>query len=107
MAQTSSMPSVRKFISALSETWRLDEQETSSFKKVCFSEENGIKLRLKLLLSIRAKLAGLFQDLENENQWLREKREMLSGATPFKFIMSGKLEELQRVEALVRYMCGR
>ncbi|MDO8572240.1 MAG: hypothetical protein Q7S11_00550 [bacterium] len=91
----------------LGQTWDLSEEQIHLLFNTSSSNNEEVKHRLTLLFDIRAKLDGIFHNIEVEKQWLREKQKILNGAMPLDFILSGDMVNLQRVLGLVEYMDGR
>ena len=55
---------------------------------------------------IRKSLWIFFQDLEVENDWLREPQEMLNERMPLSLLKSGSMEDLQLLREYVDAMTG-
>ena len=62
--------------------------------------------RLAHLFRIRDTLYSLFQDLEVENEWLRERHELLDGKSPMSLMVGGSMEDLLLVREYVDEVGG-
>ena len=69
-------------------------------------ERQNAKPRIANLLYIRKSLWIFFQDLEVENDWLREPQEMLDERMPLSLLKSGSMEDLQLLREFVDAMTG-
>ena len=65
------------------------------------------KERLLHLLSIRESLHYFFQNLETENDWLREPQPLLDGQTPVNLLLEGSMGNILLVREYVDSMVGR
>ena len=65
-----------------------------------------VKLRISKLFYIRHSLWSLFQNLEVENQWLRESQNLLNDEIPIEMIRSGKIDSLILLEEYVDMITG-
>ena len=71
-----------------------------------FLERQDAKPRIANLLYIRKSLWIFFQDLEVENDWLREPQEMLDERMPLSLLKNGSMEDLQLLREYVDAMTG-
>ena len=63
--------------------------------------------RISHLFSIRKTLWSLFQDLDVENEWLREPHSMLEDKTPLSLMLEGSMEDLLLAREYVNTAAGR
>ena len=98
-----------QFIRKLINFWRLDDADVVSLlgyepletEYVTKELHHGrglpgrdFKDRIAYLFHIRRTLWSLFQDLDVENEWLREKHSMLRGKSPISLLLEGSMENL-------------
>ncbi len=69
-------------------------------------ESQDIKDRIEFLLSIRKSLWIFFQDIEVENEWLREPQQLLNDQIPMDIMLDGKFENLLLVKEYVDAITG-
>ncbi len=65
-----------------------------------------VKFRISKLFCIRHSLWNFFQNLEAENEWLREPQSMLNGEIPIAMIQSGRIDKLMLLEEHVDMITG-
>lgn len=126
VTQPTSSPSQRisgpiRFILKLLENWNLKKSDAVNllgFEKGDlnyisnvlngYEELKGrdVKDRVSLLLYIRKSLWIFFQDIEVENDWLREPQQMLGGREPLSLLQSGSMEDLLLLREFVDAMTG-
>ena len=63
--------------------------------------------RISHLFSIRKTLWSLFQDLDVENEWLREPHSLLDNKTPLSLMLEGSIEDLLLAREYVDTAAGR
>ncbi len=110
-----------QFLARLLDLWRLDfldacsllgfEHADSESVKRLFSGVASLrgrdsKDRIAILIRIRTLLAGLFQDINVENAWLREQHPDLNGRTPLHLLREGSMENLLTLRNLVERAAG-
>lgn len=110
-----------QFLARLLELWQLDfsdaclllgfEHADSESVKRLFSGVASLrgrdsKDRIAILIRIRTLLAGLFQDINVENAWLREQNPDLKGRTPLQLLREGSMENLLTLRDLVECAAG-
>lgn len=64
------------------------------------------KDRVANLFVIRKRLAGLFKDIDVENEWLREKHADLNNNSPLELLLSGSMENVLLVKEFVEHVSG-
>ncbi|HTJ53922.1 MAG TPA: hypothetical protein VL380_00745 [Nitrosospira sp.] len=69
-------------------------------------ETRDEKDRIAELFVIRKVLLSVFRDRKVENQWLRERQEILGGASPLDLLLEGSWPNLLRVRQLAELMAG-
>ena len=109
------------FINKLLESWELENSDALSllgFEEQDFDFINDVldgkrqirgrdfKDRISNLLSIRTSLWIFFQDIQVENEWLREPQDMLDGQIPMSLLLEGSLENLVLVREYVDTVTG-
>ena len=65
------------------------------------------KNRIAYLFRIRKMLSALFGDKNVENEWLRERHEMLDDKAPMDLLLEGSMENLLLVKEYVEAAAGR
>ena len=115
------LPVPIRLILRLLEDWQLEKNDAASLLGFEDSEldyvsdvQSGYELlkrqdakpRIANLLYIRKSLWIFFQDLEVENDWLREPQEMLNERMPLSLLKSGSMEDLQLLREYVDAMTG-
>ena len=115
------LPVPVRLILRLLEDWQLEKNDAASLLGFEDSEldyvsdvQSGYELlerqdakpRIANLLYIRKSLWIFFQDLEVENDWLREPQEMLDERMPLSLLKSGSMEDLQLLREYVDAMTG-
>ena len=65
-----------------------------------------VKERISNLLYIRRSLSLFFQNIEVENEWLREPRAMLNEQTPMSMLLGGSMDDLLWVREYVDRVTG-
>ena len=115
------LPVPVRFILRLLEDWQLEKDDAASLLGFEDSEldyvsdvQSGYELlkrqdakpRIANLLYIRKSLWIFFQDLEVENDWLREPQEMLDERMPLSLLKNGSMEDLQLLREYVDAMTG-
>ena len=68
-------------------------------------QRENIETRVALVTHIRMRLRSMFRDKETENAWLREPHALLDDAVPMTLMLSGSLDDLQRVHDYVLDDC--
>jgi uncharacterized protein (DUF2384 family) len=66
-----------------------------------------VKDRIAYLFQIRKALAGLFRNVEVENDWLREYHPMLDDRSPMELLLKGSMEYLLVVRDYVLVASGK
>lgn len=109
------------FINKLLESWKLENSDALSllgFEEQDFDYINEVldgkrqirgrdfKDRVSNLFSIRTSLWIFFQDIQVENEWLREPQDMLDGQTPMSLLLEGSLENLILIKEYVDTITG-
>lgn len=64
------------------------------------------KDRIANLFVIRKRLAGLFKDIDVENEWLREKHADLNNNSPLELLLSGSMENILLIKEFVEHVSG-
>lgn len=108
-----------QFLSRLVEIWRLDDENGSVLLGIDANEYRQLMIgakslkgidqedRIRTLLKIRAALKALFQNEEQENEWLRSRNPELNSDAPLDVMLCGHFTDLVRVEELVARISGR
>jgi len=111
-----------RFIESLLNCWKLDKKDAVhllGFEETEAGIVSGIlagseqlrgrdaKERLFHLLSIRESLHYFFQNLETENDWLREPQPLLDEQTPMNLLLEGSMGNILLVREYVDSMAGR
>ena len=65
-----------------------------------------VKFRISKLFCIRHSLWNFFQNLDAENEWLREPQSMLDGEIPLAMIQSGRIDKLMLLEEHIDMIAG-
>lgn len=111
-----------QFLSKLLGLWKLPEGE--AFRLLGFDAKDrdyvarvlagidqlhgrDVRERISHLVWIRATLRSLFQDLEVENEWLRESHELLDDRCPLSLMLEGSISNLKLAREYVRALAGR
>lgn len=115
------LPVPVRLILRLLEDWQLEKDDAASLlgfedseldyvsdaqSRYDLLERQDAKPRVANLLYIRKSLWVFFQDLEVENDWLREPQEMLDERMPLSLLKSGSMEDLQLLREFVDAMTG-
>ena len=110
-----------QFLARLLDLWQLDFSDACSllgfehgdsesvkqlFSGVASLRGRDRKDRIAILIRIRTLLAGLFQDINVENAWLREQNPDLNGRTPLQLLREGSMENLLTLRDLVERAAG-
>ncbi|MEO6561847.1 MAG: hypothetical protein ABIN99_02210 [Nitrosospira sp.] len=111
-----------QFFSRLLETWNINDLQSAcmllGYEKSGESDMRDIlagrarletrdeKDRIAELFIIRKALLSVFRDRKVENQWLRERQEILGGASPLDLLLEGSWPNLLRVRQLAELMAG-
>ena len=110
-----------QFLMKLKQMWRLTDRELAVMLGLDPDDERQIsrllqgssdlesrdlKDRLAYLLQIRMLLDNLLQDLDQENEWLREPHTMLDSRTPMSLLLEGPMRDLIVVAQYVEMACG-
>lgn len=82
--------SVRKLLTGVTTLGTRDEQD-----------------RVRYLFQIHDALHQLFQNDEQESEWLREPRDSLGGNSPLDLLLEGSMYNLLLVKQYVEYLSGR
>lgn len=111
-----------KFINQLLDTWHLSADSACTLLGFEHSDAGYIqdvlrgyatlrgrdaKDRIAHLFQIRASLSALFQDESVENEWLRERQQILNDKTPMELLQEGSMENLLLVKEYVGLVAGR
>ena len=111
-----------QFLLRLLETWELQRRDAVLLLGFEMSERqyvdrlmNGmesltgrdVKDRIAYLFQIRKALAGLFRNVEVENDWLREYHPMLDDRSPMELLLKGSMEYLLVVRDYVLVASGK
>lgn len=110
-----------QFFLKLIELWRLEEEgackllgyELTEIKYVA-DVLSGVspllgrdpKDRIANLFVIRKRLAGLFNNIDVENEWLREKQADLNSKSPLDLLLSGSMENILLIKEFVEHISG-
>ena len=110
------------FIEKLLKTWQLErgdaipllglEPSDLSYAADVFAGRATLrgrdaKDRIAYLFRIRKTLSALFRDEDVENEWLRERHEMLDDKAPMDLLLDGSMENLLLVKEYVEAAAGR
>lgn len=110
------------FVEKLLNTWRLDRSDAIpllGLKPSDLSHATDVlagratlrgrdaKDRIAYLFRIRKTLSALFRDEDVENEWLRERHEMLDDKAPMDLLREGSMENLLLVKEYVEAAAGR
>jgi hypothetical protein len=111
-----------QFFSKLLEIWNINDLQSAcvllGYEKSGESDARDIltgrarletrdeKDRIAELFVIRKALLSVFRDRKVENQWLRERQEILGGASPLDLLLEGSWPNLLRVRQLAELMAG-
>jgi hypothetical protein len=111
-----------RFVQKLLQDWHLDERaaclilgfeesETSYVEDLLAGRVSlrgrDVKHRIAFLLQIRETLDRLFRDLEVENEWLRESKELLDNHAPIDLLLEGSFISLLKLKEFVDVVAGR
>ena len=110
-----------QFVRKLMDSWRLDNGDVVRLLG-CDPEDfeyisavldgrrqlrgRDVRDRIAHLFCIRRTLWSLFQDLDVENDWLRERHSMLNGKSPMSLIIEGSIEDLLLAREYVESAAG-
>ncbi|MDN5881956.1 MAG: hypothetical protein L0H75_00510 [Nitrosospira sp.] len=111
-----------QFFSKLLEAWNINDLQSAcmllGYEESSESDVRDIlsgrsrletrdeKDRIAELFVIRKALLSVFQDRKVENQWLRERQEILGGTSPLDLLLEGSWPNLLRVRQLAELMAG-
>ena len=110
------------FVEKLLKTWRLERSDaipllglepsdgsyaTDVFAGRATLRGRDAKDRIAYLFRIRKTLSALFRDEDVENEWLRERHEMLDDKAPMDLLLDGSMENLLLVKEYVEAAAGR
>ena len=110
------------FVEKLLKTWRLERGDavpllglepsdlsyaTDVFAGRATLRGRDAKDRIAYLFRIRKTLSALFRDEDVENEWLRERHEMLDDKAPMDLLLDGSMENLLLVKEYVEAAAGR
>lgn len=110
------------FVEKLLNTWRLDRSDAIPLLGLDPSDLSyatdvlagratlrgrDAKDRIAYLFRIRKTLSALFGDEDVENEWLRERHEMLDDKAPMDLLREGSMENLLLVKEYVEAAAGR
>ena len=110
-----------QFLARLLELWQLDFSDACSLLGFEHADSESVKRlfsgvaslrgrdrkdRIAILVRIRTLLAGLLQDINVENAWLREQNPDLNGRTPLQLLREGSMENLLTLRDLVERAAG-
>ena len=110
------------FVEKLLKTWRLDRSDavpllglepsdlsyaTDVLAGRATLRGRDAKDRIAYLFRIRKTLSALFRDEDVENEWLRERHEMLDDKAPMDLLLDGSMENLLLVKEYVEAVAGR
>lgn len=99
-----------QFFAKLLEFWKLDKfdagrllgfEETDAdyvdriLEGTEYLRGRDVRERISHLFWIRKSLRALFQDLEFENDWLRESHALLGGRSPMSLLLGGSMDDLE------------
>jgi Protein of unknown function (DUF2384) len=70
-------------------------------------QQRDVRDRLRHFLSIAVDLDGLYDDDQNVRHWLDQPKKLFQGKTPRELLVEGSMENLLRVQQLVRYEANR
>lgn len=111
-----------QFVWKLLEFWNLevhdavgllgfDPEDTDHVSDVVYGREHfrgrDVRDRISHLFWIRKTLHFLFQDLEVENEWLREPHSLLDDRSPLSLLLGGSMEDLLLTREYVDAAAGR
>ena len=111
-----------QFIVKLLEFWNLDrfdagrllgfeESDADYVDRILEGTEplrgRDVRERISHLFSIFNSLRSLFQDLEVENEWLRESHAMLGGRSPMSLLLGGSMDDLELTRKYVDTVARR
>lgn len=110
------------FVLKLLECWRLERRNAVGLLGFDHSDADHVSAildgneqlrgrdaqdRISHLFSIRKTLWSLFQDLDVENEWLREPHSLLDNKTPLSLMLEGSIEDLLLAREYVDTAAGR
>ena len=110
------------FVLKLLESWRLERRNAVGLLGFDHSDADHVAAildgneqlrgrdaqdRISHLFSIRKTLRSLFQDLDVENDWLREAHSLLDNKTPLSLMLEGSIEDLLLAREYVDTAAGR
>ena len=111
-----------QFVLKLLEYWRLERRNAVGLLGFDHSDADHVAAildgneqlrgrdaqdRISHLFSIRKTLRSLFQDLDVENDWLRESHSLLDNKTPLSLMLEGSIEDLLLAREYVDTAAGR
>ena len=111
-----------QFVLKLLECWRLERQNAVGLLGFDLTDADHVAAildgneqlrgrdtqdRISHLFSIRKTLWSLFQDLDVENEWLREPHSLLDNKTPLSLMLEGSIEDLLLAREYVDTAAGR
>lgn len=111
-----------KFINQLLDAWHLDADSACTLlgfeptdaayiqdvlRGYATLRGRDAKDRIAHLFQIRTSLSALFQDESVENEWLRERQQVLNNITPMELLQEGSMENLLLVKEYVELVAGR
>ena len=76
-------------------------------KEMCSFSGHDARNRMAELIQIRVVLFALFKDHKVENEWLREKQNMLNDKAPMDLLLEGPMKNLVLVREFVETVAGR
>ena len=111
-----------QFVLKLLEYWRLEKRNAVGLLGFDHSDADHVAAildgneqlrgrdaqdRISHLFAIRKTLRSLFQDLDVENEWLREPHLLLDNKTPLSLMLEGSIEDLLLAREYVDTAAGR
>ena len=111
-----------QFVLKLLESWRLERRNAVGLLGFDHADADHVAAildgneqlrgrdaqdRISHLFSIRKTLWSLFQDLDVENEWLREPHSLLDSKTPLSLMLEGSIEDLLLAREYVDTAAGR
>ena len=111
-----------QFIAKLLEFWKLDKfdagrllgfEETDAdyvdriLEGTEYLRGRDVRERVTHLFWISRSLRSLFQDLEVENEWLRESHELLGDRSPMSLLLGGSMDDLELTREYVDTVARR
>ncbi len=110
-----------QFVLKLLESWRLERRNAVGLLGFDHADADHVAAildgneqlrgrdaqdRISHLFSIRKTLWSLFQDLDVENEWLREPHSLLDNKTPLSLMLEGSIEDLLLAREYVDTVAG-